>query len=514
MKNLTKFTKKALTLLIAAVIMLGSMGNVNAAAETIQLGPATQTGTYIAGVSFSYKNTVGGDYLYCLNMAKKTAQNTSATLVRNSKYVDGGLVYILKNGYPNKSITGDKDKDYYITQTAVWWYLDLTRGSLNLGDQFKEHGSDNYNLRHYVKDLAYAGYNHRNDKVTPSYNTTINATIADTTLSLHDGYYVSQDVKVSTSSDVSAYKVAVTNAPEGTVVVSSTGATNPASLKAGETFKIKVPANKVNSGNLSLNVKVSATGAAGYAAYEYQPADKEMQNVALLEKIQKTVSKDLTLTIASTKVTITKVDGNTGKAVAGAELVLKDANGTVITSWTSTTSGHIIKDLKNGTYTVEETKAPEGYVKSNEKVKFTIDDANRDVKVTFKNKAKQVVINITKVDQETRTQLPGAVLVIKDSTGKELTRFTTTDKPYVLLNIDYGTYTVEEISAPAGYIKSDQVITFTVDDDHMSHQIVFVNAKEVIVPDTASTASIIMIILGIGITGLGIKYIVKNGKKA
>lgn len=513
MKSLRKITKKVLTLFVAAAIMLVSMVNVNAASETIKLGPSAPTGTYIGGVSFSYKKTVGGEYLYCLNMAKKTAENTTASLVRNSNLVDGGIIYIIKNGYPNKSITGNKDKDYYITQTAVWWYLDLTRGSQNLGDQFKANGNDEHNMRHYVKELAYAGYNHRNDKYTASYNTTLNATIADKLLYLSDNYYVSHDIKVNTSSDVSAYKVALTNAPEGTVIVSSTGTTNPASLKAGETFKVKVPASKVN-GNLSLKVKVTATGAAGYAAYEYQPADKDMQNVALLEKNQKTVSKELTLEVASSKVTITKVDESTGKSVAGATLVLKDANGNKITSWTSTTAGHIIKDLKNGTYTIEEEKAPEGYVKSNEKVKFTIDDKNRDIKVTFKNKAKQVVVNITKVDQETKAVLPGAVLVIKNNKGEELTRFTTTDKPYVLLNLEYGTYTVEEISAPVGYIKSDQVITFTVDDNHMTHQIVFVNAKEVYVPNTASAASVIMIILGIGITGLGINYVVKKRKEA
>ena len=512
MKKLASLTKKILTLFVAAAIMLFSMINVNAAPETLQLGPGTPTGTYIGGVSFSYKQTVGGEYLYCLNMAKKTAENTTATLVKNSNLIDGGIIYILRNGYPNMSITGNKDKDYYITQTAIWWYLDLTRGSQNLGDRFKENGGDEYNMRHYVKDLAYAGYSHRNDKYTASYDTSINAIISDTTLTLKDNYYVSQDIKVTTSSDVSTYTVTLTNAPEGTVVISSTGTTNPTSLKAGETFKIKVPAAKASSA--SIKVKVTATGAAGYTAYEYQPADREMQNVALFEKNQKTVSKELTLDITSTKVTITKVDASTGKAIAGAELVLKDANGNTITSWTSTTTAHIIKDLKNGTYTIEETKAPEGYVKSNEKVNFTIDDNNRDIKVTFKNKAKQVVINITKIDQETRELLPGAVLVVKDSKGKEIAKFTTTDKPYVLLNIENGTYTVEEISAPAGYIKSDQVVKFTVDEEHMTHQIVFINAKEVYVPDTASTASIIIVILGIVITGLGISYIIKNEKDA
>ena len=58
------------------------------------------------------------------------------------------------NGYPNKSFTGDRLKDYYITQTALWWYLDDTAGGTNLGNSFKTNGSDPYNLRPYIKDLV------------------------------------------------------------------------------------------------------------------------------------------------------------------------------------------------------------------------------------------------------------------------------------------------------------------------------------------------------------------------
>ena len=65
-------------------------------------------------------------------MHTNTAQNTTATLVKNSSIIDNGLIYILRNGYPEKSITGDNDKDYYITQTAVWWYLDEVTNQLAL----------------------------------------------------------------------------------------------------------------------------------------------------------------------------------------------------------------------------------------------------------------------------------------------------------------------------------------------------------------------------------------------
>ena len=152
MKNLKKFAKKILAMIVATTIILASTTSVNAAAESIQLGDASYAGNYIAGVYFSDKKTTDGKYLYCLDMPKTTAQNVKATLVKNSKYTDGGLVYILKNGYPTKSITGDNQKDYYITQTAVWWYLDEVHGTTNLGEQFKSEGSDNYGLRKYVID--------------------------------------------------------------------------------------------------------------------------------------------------------------------------------------------------------------------------------------------------------------------------------------------------------------------------------------------------------------------------
>ena len=110
--------------------------------------------------------------------------------------------------------------------------------------------------------------------------------------------------------------------------------------------------------------------------------------------------------------------------------------------------------------------------------------------------------------------MAGAVLVLKDSNGKIIKRFTTTTDTTVFTDLENGTYTVEEESAPTGYMKSNEKITFTIDDKHLSHQINFINVKETIVPNTASSASIILTILGIVITGTGITYIYKNRKNA
>ena len=186
--------------------------------------------------------------------------------------------------------------------------------------------------------------------------------------------------------------------------------------------------SKINDKTLSIKLSAKGVGNAQYKAYEYQPVDNNMQNVALLEKTAVSVTSALTLQI-------TKED--------------------------------------------------------------------------------KPVISILKVDQDTQKPLAGAVLLIKNSKGEEVYKFETKNEAEIITDItEYGTYTVEEVSAPAGYIKSNRTVSFTIDKEHPSHQITFENTKEVIVPDTANTSSIIMIILGIVLTGAGLNFVYKKRKKA
>lgn len=517
MKKLSKLTKVIATIILTITVIVNSSTTVNAVADTIQLGDAPVTEKYIAGVSFHYKKTVEGTYLYCLDIHKNTARNVTARLVKNSPNINGGLIYILKNGYPNKSITGDSAKDYYITQTAVWWYLDNTTGSTNLGDQFKGNGSDPHDMRKYVKQLVEEAMSHHNDKIGYS-ATELVLNSKSTEMKLEGNYYISNSIKAKTLKNAKAYTVTLKNIPQGTKVIKSDGTEmdykDSFKIQGKDSFKIKIPSSSITKEALSIKVVAKTNGTTQYMAYEYQPDDSSMQNVALLEKYQKGATSKLTLEIESPKVTITKIDSNTKQPIAGANLVLKDSTGKEITSWTSTTNSHIIRNLPAGDYTIVETSAPTGYLLNENVTAFTISDTNKNIAINIENAPKNVVVNITKIDQETNTPLAGAVLVVKNSNGEIIARFTTTEESYVLTDLENGTYSVEEESAPSGYIKSDEKATFTIDDNHLSHQINFINAKEVFVPDTASKTSIFMLILGIVITGLGFRFIYKNGKKS
>ena len=496
--------KTILSVLVALLVFVSTATATYAVPQTITLGGTETLEGYVSGVKFTTKTTKDGGYLYCLDMKKKTAKDTTATLKGQR---DAGVAYIIANGYPSKSITGDRLKDYYITQTAVWWYLDDTTGSSNLSQKFKTTGSDPHNIRPIIKNLVEKA---KTAKANGYAQTKLTITTSNKDMSLKDGYYVSSEITAS-SSNISTYTVTLSNAPSGTKVVSTSGV-EKTTFNAGEKFIIKVPGSKVTGTELDIKVTAKATGYVT-KAYEYTPVNDTMQPVALIETETQNVSSTITLSIDNSKVTIIKVDKSTNQPLAGAKLVVKDSAGNTITGWTSTTNGHVIRNLKPGTYTVTETAAPKGYKLNTTPVSFTITASNQNVTVKVYNEPKETVVNILKVDNETQKPLAGATLVVRKADGTEVVRFTSTTEPYVLTNLEDGTYTVEEIAAPAGYILSSEKKTFTIDDNHLSHQITFGNNPEVKVPDTASS-SLIFTLLGIVIISTGIGFVYKNGKKA
>lgn len=505
MKNIKQITKKLFLALISAVIVLTSQ-NVNAVASSIELGVGEVLPGYVSGVKFNTKVKKDGTLLYCLNMNKKTAKNITAKLVGQR---DAGVAYIMLNGYPNKSFTGERLKDYYITQSALWWYLDNTTGSSNLSNKFKTTGSDEYNLRPIIKKLVAEAETARKKGYA---KTTLTISANDYSMTLKDDYFVSEEISAKTYSNISTYNVTA-NGASGIQIVDATGKSK-STFKVTEKFRVKVPASSVSGTELSINVVANATGVI-YKAYEYQPVNAGMQPVtpAMPEKEEEKVSSKITLTIDSSIVKILKIDSETGNALAGAQLVLKDSNGNIKDSWESTTTYHSIRNLPNGTYTITEISAPEGYILNSNPIAFTLSDSKRSFEYKFENTPRESVVNILKIDASTGKPLAGAVLVLKDSTGEEIYRINTTTEPEVITGLANGTYTVEEISAPAGYMHSSKIETFTISDQNLSHQVIFENYPEVPVPDTDSS-SLIITLLGIVIIGSGIRFVYKNGKKS
>ena len=413
---------------------------------------------YIAGYHFGKKKNSAGGYVYCNDIHKGTPHGEKMILIGEAP---AGIAYILSNGYPSKSITGNSDYDYYITQAAVWWYLDDTTGSNNLSKSFKTTGSDPHGLRKYVKSLVTAA------KKVKSYSTaslTVNNASSAMTLSSDKNYYVSNSIGVTAKSVSGQYSVSLSGAPSGTRIVNASTLSDASSFATNEKFKVMVPVSSAQNLKTTITVNVNATGNVN-KAYEYKSSDSSVQNVygKALYPTTSNLSAKTTLNLATSKVSITKIDSKTKQGLAGATFVLYDNSGKQITTWTSTTGAHIIQNLPNGTYKLKETKAPAGYKISKELTTFTISDTKRNIAIKVENTLYSKV-SIIKIDSKTKVALAGAEFVLYDNSGKKITSWTSTGKAHVIQNLPNGTYTLKETKAPAGYKISKESTTFTISD--------------------------------------------------
>lgn len=538
-KVISKIFKIIAAFVITATLVFADTESVDAAAKTIKVGKATLLPGYVAGTKYNIKPLVGGGYGYCLNIHKGNASNTTQYLQNE---MNAGIAYILENGYPKKHFTGDKKKDFYITQGAIWWYLDDTTGTSYLSKSFKTNGSDKYGLRKYMKKLVSGAKEaKKNGYSKPSLNAKVSST--KMTLSSDKKYYVSKAIDANAKNIDGKYKVSVTSAPSGTIITDING-NKQTSFKASEKFLIKIPASKIAEGKtVSAKVKITASSTIN-KAYKYAPKNDSIQPITVLQPYTKSVSD--TISVKATKprtpkpeptptpnnlpkpakVSILKLDKDTNATVEGAVLVVKDANGNEIDRFTSNSEAHEIENIANGTYTVEEVEAPSGYELSTEKETFTIDDDTKTVEVKFYNTPKDRMVTISKVDSTTGNPVSGAVIVVTNENGEEVARFTSTNEAYVIKDIPDGTYTVEEEEAPEGYFLNEESQTFTIDSEHLSYQVTIKNVPKtcenggkdddecyVEVPNTGSS-SITFYLIGIAIISAGGLYVYKNNKKA
>ena len=167
-------------------------------------------------------------------------------------------------------------------------------------------------------------------------------------------------------------------------------------------------------------------------------------------------------------VEISKTDVG-GKELAGAQLAVVDANGTMIDSWTSSTKTHKVT-VKPGTYTLHEDLSPVGY-KVAKDITFDVDIEG---KVTVNGKKVDHVvmvdedqtydITISKQDITNNKELPGAKLSLKDTkTNKVVETWASASEAHVVTVVP-STYELSEVAAPNGYEIAEK-ITFTVERD-------------------------------------------------
>ena len=167
-----------------------------------------------------------------------------------------------------------------------------------------------------------------------------------------------------------------------------------------------------------------------------------------------------------------------GNELAGAEMVLENADGEIVDKWTSDGTNHVVTELPAGDYTLKEIAAPDGYVIATD-IKFTVDVygnvtvENVEATATSENGNPLVVmiddttkVQISKQDITTGEELPGAKLQVIDRDGNVVEEWVSSSEPHFIEGklIAGKEYTLKETIAPEGYEIANE-IKFTVNAD-------------------------------------------------
>jgi len=267
--------------LIAIVLMFFGASSVDAAskAKNITIKNSKKISTFIENYDQDFKiyKTKSKKTVYGLEFDKKTLKNGKKLTF--DKNADAGLLYILEHGYPKTKITGDSAIDKYITQAAIWWYLDETGQGSSVNPILKngKNKEDIYGLvSNYIKPLVeeakYAkGYDYVAQQAT--INLYGNNTLS---LSKNRKYFETDYITVDL---VGASKYTVSS---NATVLDENGDKRK-KFNASEMFKVRIPISKISDDN-KISVTVKATGKENVAKIYTSDNDKYQSVVGLFFK--------------------------------------------------------------------------------------------------------------------------------------------------------------------------------------------------------------------------------------
>ena len=367
--------------------------------------------SYLSGsqyINIQFKKTTDGKIIYCIERSKAPIGSGTTEKYTLQKELSSKVAYVMENGYPNKSIFGNADKDYYTTGLAIWYVInpnDSTFEYFNLAN-----GTYRGNSSDIVVEMAKL-VNGTNSYSYTSPSIKINNSNSNLSLSSDGKYYVSSSMGVKTTGTVGNYTVSLNNAPEGTIVTDTKGNAKT-TFATNESFLVKVPVSNVKKISNEFEVNVSAKGTIN-KAYAYTSTRSNVQNTGALYPENSNVNDSTTVKLnVVTVVEISKVDVTTGEELAGAHLELKDEKGNLIEAWVSTNESHVIEGLAPGKYTLTEVIAPDGYELSKETVTFVVkEDGTVDGKVIMYNTPETIEVPSTGTFKTITTSLIGLLII-------------------------------------------------------------------------------------------------------
>ncbi len=278
----------------------------------------------------------------------------------------------------------------------------------------------------------------------------------------------------------------IPNYPLNSIVVKKTDA-NTSELLAGAAFEVRKVSEDIsgNSGTIigryttdkSGIIVITGLEAGAYIIEEVNPPthyllSENSQQQAWLKADGTSIVEVVFANYPYGSILVTKVDATTNKPLAGARFKVTTGDGTAAGNnngeFTTNTNGEIlVPNLKPGSYVVTELEAPAGYVRDTTPQTIEVGTDGGTYKVSFKNQPIGSLV-ILKKDADSREPLAGTQFKVTTSKGEVVGNsngiFTTDSNGSITIaGLEKGSYIIEEVKAPGGYVLEEQSRTIAID---------------------------------------------------
>ena len=190
----------------------------------------------------------------------------------------------------------------------------------------------------------------------------------------------------------------------------------------------------------------------------YLPAEAQKVTLAAPDSLKKT----LTFVDQENQVKLIKRKKGTDTPLKGAVFQVWNVKEMKKSSYTTDEKGEILlRKLAPGTYQYQEVSAPAGYLADKTVYSFVIGEDGRPTDSSYE-RGHEIAnactrLELLKVNGSTGRALEGASLRLTDASGKEVARWESKEESQVLEALEPGEYILEELKAPAGYLKAQPV---------------------------------------------------------
>ena len=176
------------------------------------------------------------------------------------------------------------------------------------------------------------------------------------------------------------------------------------------------------------------------------------------------ITQKRTNTPAKASIEIVKVDADHKTPLQGAGFRLYDTSGKQVAEGNTDVNGKLtFSNLRLGSYTYKEFKAPNGYVLDDTAYSAVLNQNGQVLKVTRENIPVKGSIEVLKVDAETKQPLAGVVYYLFDADGNKVADGTTDATGKVTFSgLRLGKYAYQEISTVDGYVLDETKYDFSM----------------------------------------------------